>query len=277
MTSHPGHPHHLTCLPCPQQVGRFTSAEPLNTSFFRESWDVLRERLADVPKDTEILTYCTGGIRCIKVGAWLKQELGFNNVARLEGGIISYARHLREKAAADAAVDAPPEQLALSPEPPAIPESKFKGLNYVFDNRLGERITGDVLSGCDQCGSPCDEFVNCANHACHVRFLQCPKCSAAFQSCCSKGCAHTAEEMKLRPAPGGYPAPPPKIWYPEDDVDTAPAAATMEGGMRRNGGRRKRAWLHPGAFQNVRLNMAFDQLVDIAEAAEETQVGPRGS
>lgn len=48
------------------------TAEPLNTSFFRESWDVLQERLRDVPKETKILTYCTGGIRCIKVRPPLK-------------------------------------------------------------------------------------------------------------------------------------------------------------------------------------------------------------
>ncbi len=68
------------------------TAQALNTSFFRESWDVLKEQLKDVPKDKPILTYCTGGIRCIKVGAFLKQELGFENVRRLEGGIVSYAR-----------------------------------------------------------------------------------------------------------------------------------------------------------------------------------------
>lgn len=42
-------------------VGTFVGAEPLNTEFFRESWDVLKERLKDTPKDAPILTYCTGG------------------------------------------------------------------------------------------------------------------------------------------------------------------------------------------------------------------------
>jgi len=42
-------------------VGTFVGAEPLNTEFFRESWDVLKERLRDTPKDAPILTYCTGG------------------------------------------------------------------------------------------------------------------------------------------------------------------------------------------------------------------------
>ena len=50
-------------------VGIFDGAEPLGTENFRESWDVLKDRLADTPKDAPIMTYCTGGIRCVKVSA----------------------------------------------------------------------------------------------------------------------------------------------------------------------------------------------------------------
>jgi len=49
------------------EVGLFEGAVPLNTTFFRESWPVLEEMLRDTPKDAPILTYCTGGIRCVKV------------------------------------------------------------------------------------------------------------------------------------------------------------------------------------------------------------------
>ena len=45
-------------------VGIFEGAEPLGTDNFRDSWDVLQQRLADTPKDSPIMTYCTGGIRC---------------------------------------------------------------------------------------------------------------------------------------------------------------------------------------------------------------------
>ena len=41
------------------------------------------------------MTYCTGGIRCVKVGAYLEQEMGFKNVSRLAGGIIAYDRTLQ--------------------------------------------------------------------------------------------------------------------------------------------------------------------------------------
>ena len=56
-------------------IGRFEGAEPLDTLNFRDSWDVLKDRLENVPKDAPIMTYCTGGIRCVKVGAYLTQEI----------------------------------------------------------------------------------------------------------------------------------------------------------------------------------------------------------
>ena len=48
-------------------MGMFQGAIPLNTDTFRDSWIVLDELLKDTPKDAPILTYCTGGIRCVKV------------------------------------------------------------------------------------------------------------------------------------------------------------------------------------------------------------------
>ena len=83
------------------QVGKFELAEPLDTINFRDSWDVLKDRLKDVPKDAPIMTYCTGGIRCVKVNAYLTQEMGMTNVSRLAGGIISYDRTLNEQAPAE--------------------------------------------------------------------------------------------------------------------------------------------------------------------------------
>ena len=241
------------------EVGRFVSAEPLNTSFFRESWDVLKRRLVDVPKETEILTYCTGGIRCIKVGAYLKQELGFENVARLEGGIVSYARHLREKEAAEATAEA----RVAAAVGGVIPSSKFKGINYVFDNRLGERITEDILAQCDQCGTPSDNYVNCANPNCHVRFLQCSSCGSTHQHCCSRGCIQALEELEQQPPKGGYSAPPRSV-YPPGVEEACPLLPLSEGTRRPS----KRVWLQPGPFQNVRLNRGFDLAMDAFMEAE---------
>ncbi|KAL7521687.1 hypothetical protein ACHAWX_006361 [Stephanocyclus meneghinianus] len=150
------------------QVGKFELAEPLQTDNFRDSWDVLRERLKDTPKDTPIMTYCTGGIRCVKVNAYLTQELEFTNVSRLAGGIIGYDRTLNEQAPTE--------------------EPMFKGVNYVFDGRMGRRITDDQLGTCFTCGSKTHLITNCKNENCHKRMVQCENCRDSFFGTCSEGC-----------------------------------------------------------------------------------------
>ena len=72
------------------RVGTFAGADPLGTDVFSESWDILKDKTKDLDKSEPIRIYCTGGIRCVKVGAYLKQELGFEDVRRLEHGIIGY-------------------------------------------------------------------------------------------------------------------------------------------------------------------------------------------
>lgn len=84
----------------------------------------------------------------------------------VDGGIIEYARQCKE--------------LGL--------ENKFIGKNFVFDERLGERITGEVIARCHQCGKPCDEHVNCVNDACHILFIQCDECAEEYNDCCSVKC-----------------------------------------------------------------------------------------
>jgi predicted sulfurtransferase len=151
-------------------VGRFEGAEPLETENFRETWGVLRNRLKGVPKDAPIMTYCTGGIRCVKVGAYLTQEMGFTNVSRLAGGIIAYDRTLNEKA---------PNE-----------EPLFKGTNFVFDGRLGRSITEDAMGECITCGSTTSLVSNCLNENCHKRMIQCENCRTSFHGTCSNACRH---------------------------------------------------------------------------------------
>jgi predicted sulfurtransferase/predicted O-methyltransferase YrrM len=159
-------------------VGRFEGAEPLDTHTFRDSWDALKERLADTPKDAPLFTYCTGGIRCVKVGAYLTQELGFTNVSRLAGGIIAYDRILNEKA---------PEEVPL-----------FKGTNFVFDGRLGRPITEDSLGSCITCGSDTSAVSNCRNENCHKRIIQCEQCRTSFAGTCSDACRHRLVNGSMR-------------------------------------------------------------------------------
>ena len=150
------------------QVGRFELAEPLGTENFRDSWEVLRERLRDVPKDAPIMTYCTGGIRCVKVNAYLTQEMEFTNVSRLAGGVVAYDRVLGEQM---------PDE-----------EPMFRGVNFVFDGRLGRKITDDKLGACYTCGAKASLITNCRNDNCHRRMVQCEKCSGSYLGTCSEAC-----------------------------------------------------------------------------------------
>ncbi|KQT15470.1 sulfurtransferase [Chryseobacterium sp. Leaf404] len=147
------------------EVGHFEGAITPDVENFRESLPIINEQLNDFKEDKNLLMYCTGGIRCEKASAYFKHQ-GFKNVFQLEGGIIEYTRQIKE------------ENI----------ESKFIGKNFVFDHRLGERITDDIISQCHQCGKPCDNHTNCANDACHLLFIQCDECKAIMENTCSTEC-----------------------------------------------------------------------------------------
>jgi UPF0176 protein len=146
------------------EVGRFENALEVPSETFREQLPKAIEIL-EGKQEENIIMYCTGGIRCEKATAWMRHN-GFKNVFHVEGGIINYAKQVKEEGL----------------------ESKFLGKNFVFDERLGERITEDVLAHCHQCGAPSDNHINCANDACHLLFIQCDACAEKFQQCCSKKC-----------------------------------------------------------------------------------------
>lgn len=156
------------------EIGHFRGAITPDVETFRESLPIIEDQLADHKDDKNLLMYCTGGIRCEKASAFFKHK-GFKNVYQLEGGIIEYTRQVKAEGL----------------------ESKFIGKNFVFDHRLGERITDDIVSQCHQCGKPCDNHTNCANEACHLLFIQCDECMAASDNCCSEACQdiiHLPEE-----------------------------------------------------------------------------------
>lgn len=156
------------------EIGHFTKAIRPDVDTFRESLPIIEEQLAEHKQDKKLLMYCTGGIRCEKASAYFKHK-GFENVYQLEGGIIEYTRQVKAEGL----------------------ESKFIGKNFVFDHRLGERITDDIVSQCHQCGEPCDVHTNCANEGCHLLFIQCDSCKEKMQGCCSTECVtviHLPEE-----------------------------------------------------------------------------------
>ena len=66
--------------------------------------------------------------------------------------------------------------------------NKFIGKNFVFDERMGERISEEIIARCHQCGQLADTHINCANDACHILFIQCAACAEEYDSCCSTKC-----------------------------------------------------------------------------------------
>jgi UPF0176 protein len=146
------------------EVGHFKGAICPDVDTFREELQVAEDLMKD-QKDKNLLMYCTGGIRCEKASAWMK-HIGFQNVFQLEGGIIKYAQDVKKSGI----------------------ENKFIGKNFVFDERLGERISQDIIAHCHQCGNPCDDHTNCKNDGCHLLFIQCKACAEKYNGCCSDEC-----------------------------------------------------------------------------------------
>jgi UPF0176 protein len=146
------------------EVGHFEGAITPDVDTFRDSLPIVEEILRP-HQDKHIVMYCTGGIRCEKASAYFKHR-GFDQVYQLEGGIIKYAHDVKTQ---------------------GLP-NKFRGKNFVFDERLGERISDDIIAQCHQCGAPCDTHINCANQMCNLLFIQCEACAQQHQGCCSDTC-----------------------------------------------------------------------------------------
>lgn len=158
------------------EVGHFEGAVCPDVLTFREQLPLVVDMLEE-DKEKPVVMYCTGGIRCEKASAFLKHK-GFKNVFHLKGGIIKYAHDVQEKGL----------------------KNKFIGKNFVFDERLGERISDEIIAKCHQCGASADTHINCGNKHCHLLFIQCEKCAEKYEACCSNTCKDfkelSAEEQK---------------------------------------------------------------------------------
>ena len=161
------------------EVGQFISAEIPQVEKSKDLLPEVRKMLKG-REHHQVLLYCTGGIRCEKASSFLINE-GIKNVKQLQGGIIQYAHDIKKEGL----------------------ESKFVGKNFVFDARLGERVTEDIISTCHLCGDRSDSHKDCKNDACHILFIQCSKCDEKLNGCCSLECKKIAslpidEQIKYR-------------------------------------------------------------------------------
>ncbi len=146
-------------------IGHFKGAKIMQVDTFREQLQKVHDMFKE-KKDEEVLLYCTGGIRCEKASAWMKHN-GFKNVKHLKGGIIDYAHQVKE--------------LCL--------ENKFLGKNFVFDERLGEKIGDEIISFCQVCvEAKCDDYIHCKNKLCHILFICCKNCVDHLNGYCSFVC-----------------------------------------------------------------------------------------
>lgn len=147
------------------EVGHFENAITPNVETFRDELKKTPELLR-IHKNKKIALYCTGGIRCEKASAWLKHN-GYENVKHLKGGIIDYAHQVQEQGL----------------------ENKFKGKNFVFDERLGEKVGDEIISTCHLCRkAKSDTHYHCKNQICHTLFLGCDDCIEKKKGYCGKKC-----------------------------------------------------------------------------------------
>ncbi|MEK6915095.1 MAG: rhodanese-related sulfurtransferase [Nanoarchaeota archaeon] len=143
------------------RAGKFKGAVVPDINSFREFPNFVDKM--SVSKDTPILMYCTGGIRCEKASAYMIQK-GFTNVSQLHGGIINFCQKL--------------------------PNTLWEGSCFVFDNRLVSNVgqMENPLSFCIHCNEKCDQYRNCKNKSCNKLAFMCPECRKENHSCCSKDC-----------------------------------------------------------------------------------------
>lgn len=116
-------------------------------------------------KNKKIITYCTGGVRCEKASALLKEN-GFDNVYQLHGGILAYGKECGN--------------------------AHWEGKCFVFDMRgaidIDPNSQSEPITQCVLCHLPNSELHNCAFTKCDKFFTACGDCFKVLKGCCSKRC-----------------------------------------------------------------------------------------
>ena len=132
------------------EIGTFKDAINPNTTTFREFPAYIKENFSP-EKHKKVAMYCTGGIRCEKSTAFLKEN-GFEDVYHLDGGILKYLEEVPEE------------------------DSLWEGECFVFDNRVSvnHALEKGKYDQCHACRLPITE--EDMAHAHYERGVSCPKC-----------------------------------------------------------------------------------------------------
>ena len=145
------------------EVGKFKGAIDPLTKDFKEFPKFVEE--SGIPKDKQVLMYCTGGIRCEKASLVMK-EMGYSNIKQLDGGILRYM----EK----------------------FPRGFFEGECFVFDDRvaLNDELKPTTKFGlCPHCGDGASDYLDCKN--CGAKKKVCARCQKIeARKTCSKNCRY---------------------------------------------------------------------------------------
>jgi UPF0176 protein len=132
------------------KVGTFKNAINPNTESFREFPRYVSENLHP-EKHKKVAMFCTGGIRCEKSTAFLKEQ-GFEEVYHLKGGILKYLE------------DVPPQ------------ETLWEGECFVFDERVTVNLQLEKgnYDQCNACRLPITEADRASDK--YQQGVSCPHC-----------------------------------------------------------------------------------------------------
>ena len=161
------------------EVGSFAGATDPGTSNFREFADYIDRELA-ADKARPIAMYCTGGIRCEKATAVMRQ-MGFEKLYQLDGGILQYL-----------------DQVA---EDPAI-ENRWRGECFVFDGRVAvdQSLAPGGYTQCHACRRPLSEADLRSPH--YRAGVSCPKCHGSIAPSRARRLEERRRQVELAEARG---------------------------------------------------------------------------
>lgn len=131
-------------------IGTFKNAINPNTTSFREFPDYVKENL-NPEKNKKVAMFCTGGIRCEKASAYMKEQ-GFDEVYHLKGGILRYLENVDST------------------------ESLWDGECFVFDDRVAvnHALEKGQYDQCHACRHPITEEQKQSEH--YIAGVSCPRC-----------------------------------------------------------------------------------------------------
>ena len=153
------------------EIGTFKGAVNPNTTTFREFPDYVKNNL-NPNKHKKVAMFCTGGIRCEKSTAYLREQ-GFEDVYHLQGGILKYLEDVPEE------------------------NSLWQGECFVFDNRVAvnHQLEKGSYDQCHACRHPITEEDK--HSTLYIAGVSCPRCHDQLSAEQKKSFAEREKQIQL--------------------------------------------------------------------------------